>query len=298
MARYAVRHGQNLFDVVLTCYGDLGGLGDFMTLNPEVNYSTEFVDGQLVNYDETKVVSQVTANYYSKNRIIPTNGNTNIYYKDILYDPMFMFYVDQEVVNLILYVSGIGTIQIDWGDNSQMQTISLTEEVVLISHDSNSYISDLRKIRFYGDAELHYLDISRIPVSKFFTLDDFKCLTFIANDNQIISNIKFVKIIRELNKVDFARSQVEDLIPLISNMELREIHLENCNINQSIIDEYVISLVKNYQSRLLAEVWLIGNDVPSGVYQAPLVLSDPQNGMEAIWVLENDVDRGWVFHLD
>ena len=99
-------------------------------------------------------------------------------------------------------------------------------------------------------------------------------------------------------KVDFSRTLINDLSPLLYNHELREIHLENCEINQSIIDEYVIGLVKNYQSRLLADVWMKGNDLPSGVYQEPSVLSDPQTGMEAIWVLENDVDRGWDFHFD
>ena len=123
-------------------------------------------------------------------------------------------------------------------------------------------------------------------------------MTLIANDNKIIPNIKFTKIIRELNKVDFSRTIIGDLSPLLYNQELREIHLENCDINQSIIDEYVIGIVKNYQSRLLAEVWMKGNDLPSGIYQAPAVLSDPQTGMEAVWVLENDEDRGWVFHFD
>lgn len=298
MAQYTVRHGQNLFDIVLTCYGDLNGLGDFMLLNPTVNYNSNFNDGDIVNYDETKVISQVTSNYYSKNRIIPTGGNDYIYYKEPLYKHLFSIYVSQDVVNLIVGISGSGIIQIDWGDNSQLQTVQLSQEVQTISHDSNSYLDTSRRIRFYGEADFHTINLSRINVERAFSVSDFKCLTLIINDNKIIPNIKFTKIIRNLNKVDFSRTLIDDLSPLLYNHELREIHLENCEINQSIIDEYVIGLVKNYQSRLLADVWMKGNDLPSGMYQEPSVLSDPQTGMEAIWVLENDVDRGWVFHFD
>lgn len=298
MEQFTVKQGQNLFDVVLTLYGDMGGIGNFMQLNPSLSFNSALKDGDVVNYDPAKAIDEVNINYLSKKKIVACNGARNVYYKDVS-EPIFArIYIKNTVVSTSFKIKGVGDIQVDWGDNSDIEHIKLNEfNSYEAFHEMNSNIDGYRKISIYGNPSINEFDISSIDPYKIHFFQDVYIENFIAKRNTHLSDIGFIKIPKTITNIDMSSSKVNSLIPLVHQERLRSIILKDCNIKSRVLDEYFIAIVKQYQSRLKANVYISGNEPPSGEYKAPAIFSDPKNGMEAIWILENDQDRLWKIHL-
>jgi len=298
MAEYSVRHGQTLIDVILMCYGNLQGMGDFMISNPDLSFGSLLQDGQIVQYNPPNAADQITVNYYYRHRIFPTNGSRDIYYKEATYKRMLSFDIAGTSSRCDLRIGGTGVIEIDWGDNSPLQTVVLAESN-FVSHEFNVLTSATRKIKIYGEGvKFTNFSLRGTNFQKILLFDAISMETVDLSYNIPLRNINPIGLLKDVNSISFERTKLLGATPLIALEKLRTINLNSCGLTTTMIDAYLIGLVKNYQSRLIAELDLRGNQPPSGNYEPPMSYQNPTTGQEARWILENDPDRGWTILID
>lgn len=291
---YTVKYGQNLFDLVLQLYGDTSGIGDFLTQNPGLDFGYSPNIGDVVVYEPNNAINSTIVDHFKENGIVVSNGVGNVYFKTTNEPIKMVMYSDAENLSFSFTVSGFGDMYIDWGDNSGLEQITLSETQKNVTHSVDLFLPEdvsSRKIRIYGDFSFDFLDISKSSISDVYVVDSFNIGEFIISDNNKLTNIGAANIIQDIVTLESSNIKIESLTPMISQESLRGLWINDGNINQDVLDDYFIGLVKNYQSRPSCHVRMWGNSSPSGLYQRPEVLYDPQSGLEAIWVLENE--RGW-----
>lgn len=292
---YKVKYGQTIFDVALQLYGDVAGISDLLSQNPKLNLGSELSLNQTLQYDSDNVVNSTIVSYFNSNGIIVSNGAGNVYVKETDEDLRVLLFVDRDMMRFDFQIAGSGTIVIDWGDNTELESFTLKEEVQVLSHNMDSVLASdkmYRKIRFYGEVALNVFKASNSDIHKVFATDSFGINTVDLSNNPDIDHLGFFDVVNSAETVHIDNIKVGSLQPLIHQESMRDLWMTDSNLNQETLDEYFIGLVNNYESRPPCDVRMWGNSSPSGVYQRPEELFNPQTGLEAMWVLENE--RGWT----
>lgn len=302
MAQYTVKVGQNIFDVTLSIYGSIEGLLDLFACNPKLSIDSEIKDGDIFNYTDNYFEDSTVLDYYKTNRIIPANQAGTVYYNK-LSDLKMIIYIDGRLKNFSLSLSGNGKINIDWGDSSHIESYDLSSKKIVASHITESESVNNRKICLYGDFKIYDIDFTSIPPQKLyiFTPIYIESCTFLGAI--YLKNIDFLNLINpeSLINIDLVHTKLSDLRPLIRLKQAKSINLSYSNIKQSVLDQYLKLLVKEYGIRRNCTVNLIGSIEPSGIYQQPEDLRNPTTGMEAIWVIVNEHKEStgpWKFILN
>jgi len=294
MARYKVKYNQNIFDLAIQLYGDTSGIGDLLSQNPHMNLGYEPRLGEIVSYDDSKIINRSAVRYLSDNHLIVSNGYGSVYYKETSEELKMTVLVDKEKASFSMSISGVGSVIIDWGDNSSLKTYNLTSDVQQINHDFDSQLPDSensRRIRLYGGFFIDELTIGGSGVEGVYTSKTLSIFNLHMPDNGALSDLSFLRSVDDLGVIDVSKSNISPA-PLISRVELSDIYINDCEISQQDLDDYLIGVVNNYGTRDVATLKMWGNDRPSGTYQEPTNHSYPQSGMEAMWVLINVF--GWT----
>lgn len=301
MAKYTVKVGQNIFDVALSLYGSIEGILDLFACNPSLSFDSDIKDGDILQYTDSYYEDSTVLDYYKTKGIVPANQIGNIYFKNQPQLRMIIF-IDHKLSDFHFKISGIGTINIDWGDNTSIESFDLSSTQQRISHIKNDELFDDRKISLYGDFKIYSLDFSNVPPLKLYITSPLYAESITILGANKLDNIDFLNLIDHsaLIDIDLVHSKLSNLSPLIKLKHAKSINLSFSNIKQSVIDRYLISLVQNYGIRRNCTVNLYGAIEPSGIYQRPENLKDPQTGMEAIWVIVNEHKESsgpWKFIL-
>lgn len=301
MAEYTVKVGQNLFDVALYLYGSIEGILDLFSCNLNLSMDTDIKAGDILKYTDSYNEDSTVLDYFKSNNIVPANQLGNIYYKSQPLTKMLL-YVDSKLIDFAFTISGSGNIYIDWGDNSLIENFKLTSIPQEIKHIANNELYNDRKIRVFGDFNIYSIDFTNIPPHKLYITSPLciESLTILGANH--LENIEFLNLTdpNVFINIDLVHTRISDLLPLVNLNQARSINLSYSNISQSVLDRYLIALVKEYGIRRNCTVNLIGSIDPSGKYQKPKDLRNPSSGMEAIWVIVNEHKESsgpWKFIL-
>lgn len=289
MAEYTVQTGQNLFDVALSLYGSIEGLLDLMVSNPSLSIDSEIKSGDRLQYTPYYYEDQTVLQYYKSNNIVPSNRIGDIYFKEHTNIRM-QIYCSSDKRMIGISASGEGDIYVDWGDNAEIERITLSSSYKYYSHILTSDTTVDRRIRLFGDFKLYDLDLSDLYPNKILSFAPLHMETIKINGATKLSGIDFMQMVdpKGLVEVGFIKCRLNDLSPLIDLKNAHTINLGYCNIGSGVMDQYLIGLVENYGIRRNCTINLVGSTLPSGEYKKPDVLLHPKSGMEAIWVLVNE----------
>lgn len=284
MGKYIVTAGQNIYDIALHLYGALEGLLDLFINNPSLSFSDRLCIGDELIYTDGFVISEDTISYNKTHNIIPANGERHIYYKHNK-NIFLEAYISNQKNAASLFISGEGILTIDWGDDADLEVITLDKSVKDIRHYFNNIISDKRKIRLCGNVEFYFLDLSKLEAEEIYLLRLLYTEKLVLHHTDM--NIEFTKLLEGCYQCDLAGSGTQSLLPLLKLKKLKFLKLDDVHVKPSIIDEYLIELVKQYGNRRNCRISLTIS--PTGVYKEPSKDINgkfrPVSGMEAIWII-------------
>ena len=186
-------------------------------------------------------------------------------------------------------VSGVGTLEIDWGDNSDTEVISLTDKPRLLKHIFDNKVRKRRRIRWFTDAYFKQVDWSGLQPTSVVVLRPLPIeeLT-IKGATLTLDSLQMVTGIYSLNLSGLTSGNLK---PLVECRDLMELNLTDAHIKPTVLDEWLIAIVERYGNRRNCEVTLTA--VPTGTYQEPARNADTgryniTSGMEAIWVITHE----------
>ena len=302
MGKYVVCEGQNLFDVALHVHGSIEGIVDLLVSNPSLSLASELRSGDELSYTDDFVIDADTVAYYRMYGIQPANGERTVYYKSSEYPQLIEIYLENSQTSASFEVSGHGTLEIDWGDNSKIETLVLGNDLKQVLHTFDNSISDKRKIILFGDVSVTQINFSGLSASAIYLLRPLSVEKFILQRGDMA--IDFLSLLQDTYKMDLTRLSTGNLLPLLCIKGLMELDLSEATIRQQTLDEYLINLVRHYYDRRSCHIQL--TTLPSGIYREPrrdenlnYILT---TGMEAIWVLTHEAEWNeagyWKFDIN
>lgn len=288
MGKYIVCEGQNLFDIALHIHGSIEGIVDLLVCNPPLSLASELKSGDGLSYTDGFVIDADIVAYYRMYGIKPANGERTVYYKSSQYPKLAEIYLENSQTSASFEISGNGALEIDWGDNSRVETLTLGNELKQVPHAFDNSLSSKRKISLYGNVLARQINLSGLSASDIFLLRPLPVEKFTLQRGDM--EIDFLCLLQDTYEVDLTRLATDNLLPLLNNKRLMKLDLSGANIRQSTLDEYLINLVRHYYGRRSCDVYLTA--LPSGIYQEPR-RDDNLNyilttGMEAVWVLTHE----------
>lgn len=288
MGQYKATAGQNIYDVALHIYGSLDGLADLLINNTDLSLADTIQSGTVFRYTDELIVDSSVVKNLNANSVVPANGTRGVYFKDISI-PLNLILVCSNLTNMIsIHVSGNGNLLVDWGDNSDIQSIKLGSEVANIPHIFNSKISANRQIKCYGTADFSTLDISDISTTEVYFLRDITIENYIHAKCK--SSLEHLRLSKNTLNIDLHDCRVTDLTPIIACNQLMTLNINSNNTHIIVIENYLKSLVTHYGHRRGCTI----NIQPqlSGSYKEPVMDSNSKyvinSAMEAVWVLVNE----------
>ena len=270
MAQHIVKPNQNIFDVALELYGSVEGLFDLLISNESLTMNTDLKAGMTLEYHDYFVINDGIVKSIKENNYIPANGERHVYFKNPNYDLFAVCGIDNKIVSSSIIVSGQGNIQIDWGDNSDLETIILSNQPQEFIHYFDNTV-DTRRLKFYGDCTLMTLDVSNLNGDMFLTrplvVDEY-----ISKSNGY--SLKGLFLFEGTVAVNLNGMAISELEP-IADMSLQELNLLNVRFTDvSVLDNYLQYIVANYGNRRNCTVHL--DTVPT------------EDGMKAIETIINE----------
>lgn len=288
MGKYKVIAGQNIYDVALRVYGAVEGIIDLLINNEQLSLDTDLKAGdELIFTDDYQLNKEVVA-YYETHDITPASGELHVYPKEFTLSRTMEIYTSNKEISVDFTVSGNGVIEVDWGDNSPVQSIQLTDRPALISHLFDTSIGDKRHVAMYMECAVKSLDISNLRPIGLYILRPFAIEKFILNKSA--ATLESLPMLSDMFCLNLDGHKTLDLTPLIPLKNLMELSLLQTIYRQPTIDAYLIGLVERHDNRRNCRVLV--DTVPSGVYKEPGRDSNNRylltSGMEAIWVLTHE----------
>lgn len=288
MGKYITTAGQNIYDVALHLYGSIEGIVDLMINNPSLSLNDNLVSGDELMYSDNFIINADVVAYNRMNNITPSGSECRVYPKHFEGEKFCEIYLSNTLFSVEFSISGSGLLEINWGDNSPCEKIEITQQTQNITHRFDNKISQIRKISLYGVVRCKLLNIT-----------DLKAISLYISKHQYIEQfinqksslpIDFIPLLEGVYDIDFSLGAVSNLIPLISCKELMTLNLVDVKIKESVIDEYLITLVNEHDNRRNCNI--IISAIPSGSYAEPSKDSNGKyilsSGMEAIWVLTHE----------
>lgn len=288
MGKYIVIQGQNIYDVALHIYGSVEGVTDLLVNNESVSFDTDLKAGdELVYSDDYQISKEVTA-YYKIHGITPASGEQHVYPKVFSLPKTIEVYMSAKEIGVEFSVSGNGKIELDWGDNSEVQTITLSDKITVFSHLFDSTIGNKRHVSMYMKGYIKQLDISGLRPIKLYILKSISIERFVLNNATL--SIDSLPMLESAFGVSLDGLKTNDLTPLLELKNLMSLSLMQIIYRQPTIDAYLIGLVRQHDNRRNCKVMMTVQ--PSGEYREPTKDSNNRyqltSGMEAIWVLTHE----------
>ena len=289
MGKYRVIAGQNLYDIALHIYGSIEGIVDLMMCNTDLSLDTTLKVGDELIYSDDFVINADVVAYNEMHGIVPSNGEHHVYPKVFTKPLAVAFSGPTELLNAQCSVSGVGTLEIDWGDNSDTEIVTLTDKPRILKHTFDSKVRKRRRIRWFTDAYFKQVDWSGLKPNSVVILRPLPIEELTIKDATLaLDSLQMVTGIYSLNLSGLFSGNLK---PLVECRELMELNLTDARIKPTVLDECLISMVERYGNRRNCEVSLTA--VPTGTYQEPVRNADTghyniTSGMEAIWVITHE----------
>lgn len=248
MATYKVQPNQNIFDISLQLYGTIEGAFDLLITNTWLDMDMDLATGQELEYHEDFVLNSTIVENLSNDGIIPSNGERHVYYKRPDEELLAICNVSSDAYTSELTIGGEGTLIVDWGDNSALESIVLSHVNRTVVHYFDSTMEQ-RRIKMYGDTstlKFTYLDTTKLegaltmtcPV----TVDEYVSR---SNGHSLTGLFLF----DGTYKVDLKLCTISNLLP-IGDMDLQELDLSQVRFTSiDVLDEYLAYVVANYGTR-------------------------------------------------
>lgn len=301
MGRYVITAGQNLYDVALHIYGSPEGITDLLVNNPTLSMSEVLHAGQELEYTDDYLINAEVVAYFRQRGITPANGERSVYYKESQYPRIAEFRLPAAATSTGISVSGSGSMEIDWGDNTALQCVRLSNEPAHLTHFFDNMIPEERIIRLYGDFRLRQVDLTALNPSAVFFLNPVYAEEVTLRGCS--APLDFLPMIRGMYALELAKVKTKNLHPLVECRELMRLDLSDADMLRETLDDFLISLVREHYGRRSCEVIL--TESPSGEYCEPqrdeALDYIIRTGMEAVWLLthEDSWNEGgsWVFRI-
>jgi len=283
MATYTVKRNQNLFDIAIELYGSIEGLYDLMISNPEISMDMDLTAGMELEYHDYFVINESIVNEIKTQGYNPINGERHVYLKHPGLQEIFQIVVPAKVESSDFVISGDGIMYVDWGDNSDIEAISLSHTVKTISHYFDSVV-EKRVIRVYGSFSIlswYATHINgQIYVLYPVTVDEF---TYKANEYSLEGLFLFNGTV----DVDLTGMHISDLSP-IYGMSLQTLDLRNVIFDNGVLDAYLQNIVSHYGTRRNCTVYLSTEPGSAGMAAIQTIIN------EASW----NSSGAWVFNIN
>ena len=153
MQVYKVKRNQNIFDVAVSTHGSIEGIFDLLINNPDLSFHSQLKEGEEIYWDEEFIIYDSIVNTLQAEHIVPANGERHVYYKNITASLRCAVYISPEEASIALQMAGDGSLIVDWGDNSDLETITLSPTLQKYVHFFDNYTNE-RSIKLYGDFNL------------------------------------------------------------------------------------------------------------------------------------------------
>lgn len=288
MGRYTVTEGQNLYDVALHLTGSIEGIVDLLICNPTLSLADTLHSGDELIYTDNFVIDADVVAKYCNERLVPAGGERNIYPKYPSGPRRLWFTVNAGQAATSFALSGHGTAEIDWGDNSALAPVVLSSSVRLIEHRFDNTVATPRQVRVYGDFTLQSLDLSASGARRIRLSEPLHCERFSLCGGSC--PLEFLPLLDGLFRIDFSRLSCGSLLPLAECRELMTLDLTDADVSRAAVDEYLIRLVTRHYGRRNCDITL--PVVPSGTYTEPVRNAAgecvPATGLEAVWLLTHE----------
>ena len=281
MGRYKVTTGQNIYDVSLHIYGSIEGIVDLLINNETLSLSTELHSGDELIYTDDFVINADVVAYNRVNEITPAAGERSVYHKRFNYPKVIELHTSNLLTSVSFSIYGRGVVEMDWGDNSRVETILLTSELRVITHTFNSQIEQERRVYFYGDFEVQRADFTLLHPLSIYFMRPLSVEDFTLNSSSV--KIDFISLFRGTYALNLSACSVVDLAPALSQKGLHTLNLTSSIFSSEALDNFLIGLVTQHDQRRSCNITLTTQ--PTGEYQQR---SPPTTGMEAVWTLTHE----------
>lgn len=282
MAVYIVKPNQNLFDVALHLYGSIEGLFDLLISNPDLNMTSELKYGQELTYHDEFVLNESIVNEFKNQNIVPSSGARKVYFKSPDEDLIFLIGVNADMAFTAFKVAGSGIMVIDWGDNSELEHITLTMELRSIEHYFDND-TEKRRIRIYGNTDtlkLTQFDTTGLGgallLCKPIVVDEYVC----TNRGYSLIGLSMFEGTYKLN---LRSATIDNLLP-IGDMHLQELDLTDVRfMHDNIVDDYLEYIVTHYADRRPCTVYLTTEPSAIGYAAIDTILNEPEWNVSDTW---------------
>lgn len=280
MATYKVTTNQNLFDVALLLYGSIEGLFDLLISNEWLDMETDLLSGMELEYHDYFVVNDGIKSAMSDKNLIPANRERHVYLKHPAEGLVFLCDVDAEADSASFVVSGSGKMLIDWGDNTDLETVQLTVAQQTVEHYFDN-VTEKRRIKVYGDFQIIKLNTSKLGgalmLMQPMIVDEYASH---ANSYPLQGLFLFDGTV----SVDLSGCCIDNLLP-IADMSLQILDLRNVTfVDISVLDDYLQYIVENYGSRRNCTVYLSSEPTEKGMAAIETILGEDAWNEAGNWV--------------
>lgn len=289
MGKYTVISGQSLYDIALHIYGSIEGITDLLVSNPSLSLDDTLEDGQELFYsDDFEIDTDVIA-WFKSQGITPASGECKVYPKTFTLPLLAEVRIEAAQALVGMSLCGSGEIEIDWGDNSPVEHLTLNRTLQShVNHAFDNAVADYRRVRIFGIPTLSAVDLTSLHPFELFLFQKMDTESFTLQDTRV--DIAFLALCRITHAVNLRGTLTEDLTPLLANLSLAELNLDTDTLRQQTIDSYLIALVERNFNRHNCNIILATN--PSGEYQEPQRDENGRyritTGMGAVWVLTHE----------
>ena len=302
MGKYIVTTGQNIYDVALHLTGSIEGIIDLMLSNPTLSLDDTLHSGDELSYTDGFVINAEVVAEYRRNGIVPAGGERGVYPKYPSERQRMQLTVDTLRQDVGFTISGSGTLEVDWGDNSLLENIVLSPEPQTIYHRFDSVIGTARQIRIYGnEISLRLFDPGAAKLQRLLVQEPLDCEQFFLCDSNL--PLDFMPLLRGTYRMRLCGTSCGSLLPVAECRELMSLDLSDADVSRTALDLFLIRLVTHHYGRRNCELTLPFS--PYGEYREPsrdtggnYVIA---TGMEAVWLLthEESWNEGgdWIVHI-
>lgn len=243
MATYTVKRHQNIYDVAIHAYGSIEGIFDLLISNPLLSYDDDLVEGQELTYHTSYLQNEAVLDKMEEESWVPVNGERDTYYKAC--DTAMLFYckTDAGTDRVTIVVSGSGTLYIDWGDDTDIEVITLSGSETTITHAYDvpkaSYVVKIHS----EDAAVTTLDVTEFSGDMYLLsslqVDEFTC-------NKGDMDLTFLSLFTDTYYIDLSGMKISSLEG-IYDMNLMTLDLRDVDFSDiSVLDAYFEYIVNNF----------------------------------------------------
>lgn len=288
MGKYTVTEGQNLYDVALHLTGSIEGIVDLLICNPALSLADTLRSGDKLFYTDGFVINADVVAQYRREQIVPAGGERNVYPKYPSGHRRLWFTLESAQISTSFSLSGNGSVEIDWGDNSPLEAVALSSSVRHLGHRFDNTVAMPRQVRIYGDFTLQSLDLSGCGAHRIRLSEPLHCERFSLCGGSC--PLDFAPLLDGVFRMDLSRLSCGSLLPLAECRQLMTLDLTDADVSRAAVDEYLLRLVTHHYGRRNCDLTL--PVVPSGTYTEPVRDAVdcyvPATGLEAVWLLTHE----------